>query len=89
MGEFGYSGKILSVDLSGGRHTDLATSDYADEFVGGRGIAAKLFWDNTPPNAAAFDPENCLICATGPVTGVFRTGRMSMGDMRQVSLGAT
>ena len=71
MGEFGYSGKILSVDLSGGRHTDLATSDYADEFVGGRGIAAKLFWDNTPPNAAAFDPENCLICATGPVTGFF------------------
>ena len=71
MGRFGYAGKILSVDLSSGKHIDLATSDYADDFLGGKGIAAKLFWDLTPPRTGAFEPDNCLICATGPVTGFF------------------
>ncbi|MEE8419598.1 MAG: aldehyde ferredoxin oxidoreductase N-terminal domain-containing protein [Dehalococcoidales bacterium] len=69
MGEFGYAGKILITDLSDGKSTEIATSGYSDRFIGGRGIAAKLFWDMVPTRAGAFDPENCLIYATGPVTG--------------------
>ena len=65
----GYSEKILKVDLSSGRVTRLSTLDYAGRFIGGRGLAAKLYWDEVPPDAGAFDPENCLIFATGPLAG--------------------
>jgi aldehyde:ferredoxin oxidoreductase len=67
--EFGYAGKILKVDLSSGKIGYLLTSDYADRFIGGRGIAAKIYWDEVPPKAKAFDPENRLIFITGPLCG--------------------
>jgi len=69
VAEFGYAGEILKVDLSDGNTTKLSTADYADRFLGGRGIAAKLYWDMVPPETKAFDPENCLICTSGPVAG--------------------
>jgi aldehyde:ferredoxin oxidoreductase len=72
MTEFGYAGKLLKIDLSSGTTTRLTTSDYADRFLGGRGIATKLYWDLVPAEARAFDPENCLIFVTGPVAGFTR-----------------
>jgi aldehyde:ferredoxin oxidoreductase len=72
MAEFGYAGEILKVDLSSGSMMRLPTADYADRFLGGRGIAAKLYWDMVPPGADAFAPENCLICVTGPLAGFAR-----------------
>ena len=68
-GEFGYAGKILKVDLSSARVSDVPTSDYADRFIGGRGIAAKIYWDEVPPEAKAFDPENRIMFMTGPLCG--------------------
>jgi aldehyde:ferredoxin oxidoreductase len=67
METYGCAGKTLRVDLSSRRTNELPTSDYADRFVGGRGIASKLYWDNVPPDAGALDPENALILATGPL----------------------
>ncbi len=65
----GYAGTILDIDLSTKRVGRLLTSDYASRFLGGRGIAAKLYWDKTPLAAKAYDPENCLVFMTGPVAG--------------------
>jgi aldehyde:ferredoxin oxidoreductase len=70
--EFGYAGKILKIDLSGGKVSKVPTAEYADRFIGGHGIAAKIYWDTVPPGAKAFDPENCLIYASGPVAGFSR-----------------
>ena len=67
--EFGYAGKILKVDLSSGIISELYTADYADRFLGGRGIAAKIYWDEVPPDARPFDPDNRLIFITGPLAG--------------------
>jgi aldehyde:ferredoxin oxidoreductase len=67
--EFGYAGKILKVDLSSSSMSDVPTSDYADRFVGGRGIAAKIYWDEVPPKTKALDPENLLMFMTGPLSG--------------------
>src|SRR3972149_11007310 len=72
MADFGYAGEILKVDLSAGIVTRLPTAEYADRFLGGRGVAAKISWDVVPPQTGAFDPENCLIYITGPVTGFNR-----------------
>ena len=69
MPDFGYAGEILKVDLSDGKITKLPTSNYADKYIGGRGIAARLYWEMVPPNAKVADPENCFICASGPVAG--------------------
>ncbi|GAG30470.1 unnamed protein product, partial [marine sediment metagenome] len=69
-GVFGYTGKILRVDLSTGNMTDVSTSIYADRFIGGRGIAAKIHWDEVPPQVGALDPENRLIFITGPLAGL-------------------
>jgi aldehyde:ferredoxin oxidoreductase len=69
-GAYGYAGKILRVDLSSGEIGEFPTTDYADAFLGGRGIAAALYWDEVPPDTGAFDPENRLIFMTGPLAGV-------------------
>ncbi len=67
--EFGYMGKILKVDLSTGSMSEVPTSDYTDRFIGGRGIATKIYWDEVPPQSNSFDPENRLIFMTGPLCG--------------------
>jgi len=71
-GIFGWTGKILKVNLSDSQISELDTLDYADRFLGGRGIATKIFWDEIKPGVKAFDPENYLILMSGPLaaTGV-------------------
>ena len=66
----GYAGEILRVDLSTGKITTVPTSNYAERFIGGRGIAAKIHWDEVSPETGPFDPENRLVFMTGPVCGV-------------------
>ena len=66
---FGYAGKILRVNLSSQSVTVSPTADYSDRFLGGRGIAAKIYWDEVPPDTEAFGPDNRLIFVTGPLAG--------------------
>jgi len=44
------------------------TSDHAS-FVGGRGLAAKVHWDEVMSEVGALDPENRLTFFTGPMAG--------------------
>ena len=67
--EFGYAGKILRIDLSTGSVAEVPTAEYAKRFLGGRGIAAKIYWDEVPPGVKALAPENKLIFVTGPLAG--------------------
>ena len=69
MTQYGYAGEILKIDLSDGNIARLPAAPYTDRFLGGRGMAAKIYWDMVPVQTGAFDPENCLIYATGPATG--------------------
>jgi hypothetical protein len=54
---YGWCGKILKVDLSSEVITEIDTHPYADRFLGGRGIATRLYWEYVPATARAFDPE--------------------------------
>lgn len=67
--ETGYAGKILKIDLSEGYICEVPVSLYASLFIGGRGIGAKIYWDEVPPEIKAFDPKNELIFMTGPLGG--------------------
>src|SRR4030042_2762081 len=69
VSDWGYMGKILRVDLSNKKTSDLATADYSGRFIGGRGVAAKIYWDAVQSPIKALDPENFLILMTGPLTG--------------------
>lgn len=64
---FGYVGKILRVNLSSGTIGLTSTLDYAERFLGGRGIAAKIYWDEVPPEASAYHEDNALVFVTGPL----------------------
>lgn len=74
-----YAGKILKIDLTSGTSETLNTADYADRFLGGRGIASKLYWDEVPPEAGAFDKENCIIVSLGPMAGLPAIGGSRWG----------
>jgi len=69
MANFGYVGKILRLNLSSGHSAVVPTMDYGS-FLGGRGIAAKICWDEVPPEIGALDEENRLVFVTGPLAGV-------------------
>jgi aldehyde:ferredoxin oxidoreductase len=65
----GYGGRVLIVDLSRGTSRVVALGDdTARLFLGGNGLAAKLLWEHVPPGIDAFDPDNAIVFAVGPVT---------------------
>lgn len=73
-------GKILLVDLTTGKFKTIPTMDYAGKYLGGRGLASRLYWDKVRPETSAFDPENRLIFMTGPLLAAGAQGcsRMSV-----------
>jgi len=65
-----YAGKILRVDLTTGAvNPENLPTDLAQQYIGGRGLATKLFCDEVDPTVDALSPENKLLMATGPLTG--------------------
>ena len=66
---YGWVGKILRVDLTTGKISTVPTSNYVPKFIGGRGVGAKIIWDEVSPKVGAFDPENRLTFMTGPLAG--------------------
>lgn len=74
----GWMDKILHVDLSNARTSEIETRLYAEKYLGGRGIASRLYWEKVTPDIKAFDPENRLIFMTGPIlaTGAQGAARM-------------
>ncbi len=45
------------MDLTSGKTETVPTSNYVPKFIGGRALAAKLYWDEVPPTCSALDPE--------------------------------
>jgi len=64
---YGWCGKILRVDLSNSKISELDTMDYTDRFLGGRGIATRIYWEEVEPDIGAFDPRNRLVFMSGPL----------------------
>ncbi len=58
---FGWTGTILHVNLSDGAVTRLPTPAYSNKYLGGRGIATRLYWEMVSPDTDALAPDNPLI----------------------------
>ena len=87
--QYGYAGEVLRVDLSSGSTAKIMTSDYAERFLGGRGIAAKIYWDEVSPETRAFDEGNRLIFALGPLAGIPLLGGSRWGVFGKSPLSAS
>ncbi len=66
---FGYTGRILHVDLTQGK-SSIQTFDeaFARKYLGGNGFAAKILYEGLKPGIDPFSPENLVVFAVGPVT---------------------
>jgi len=77
-----WMGKILHVDLTNAKVGEIKTQPYAEKYLGGRGLASRLYWEKVTPETGAFDPENRLMFMTGPLlaTGAQGAARMSVSS---------
>jgi len=64
---YGWTGKILRVDLSERKISQMKIDEYNHRFIGGRGIGEKIYWDESSPEKDAFHPESRFILMTGPL----------------------
>jgi aldehyde:ferredoxin oxidoreductase len=66
----GWNGKVLEIDLTTQRvKTYPLDMEMAHQFIGGRGLGARLLWDLVGPQIDPLSPENVLIFTLGPLTG--------------------
>jgi len=67
---YGWTGKILRVDLTGGK-VDVEQLDMktAKEYIGGRGLGIYFLNKEINPGCEPLSPDNMLVMATGPLTG--------------------
>jgi aldehyde:ferredoxin oxidoreductase len=70
----GWVGKILKVDLTSGAISEESTIPKYEKFVGGSGIGFRVIWDEVSPEAGAFDAENRIVFAAGPLVGTEAPG---------------
>src|SRR3954453_6507827 len=62
--------KILRVNLTNGTCTaEPLNMDWAQEYLGQRGLATKYFCEEVDPKVDPLSASNKLIFATGPLTG--------------------
>jgi len=66
----GYHGKILEIDLS---HSNIQVKplnrDILENYLGGRGLATKIFTDCVDPSCDPLSKDNVLVLATSPLIG--------------------
>ena len=74
----GWMGRILHVDLTNSKITQFSTQPYAEQYIGGRGIASRIYSETVTPEVKAFDPENRLIFMTGPLVATSTQGATRM-----------
>ncbi|WP_460041829.1 tungsten-containing formaldehyde ferredoxin oxidoreductase [Thermococcus atlanticus] len=66
----GWWGRILRVDLTNNKvQVQEYSPDVAQNFIGGRGLAVKILWDEVK-GADPLGPENKLVFAAGPFNGL-------------------
>jgi aldehyde:ferredoxin oxidoreductase len=66
---YGWVGKILRVDIDTGKCTTEDTLQYVPQYIGGKGLATRIAWNELEPDVGPYDPQNPLMFMTGPFTG--------------------
>ncbi len=87
----GYAGKFLEINLSHGTFKEVTFNDeLLKDYVGGRGLAAKILCDRLIDEWEELDPlgpDNVLLFLPGPLTGFFPGGRVCVSGKSPQSNG--
>ncbi len=76
---YGYTGKILHVDLTRGKlSTEQPTEDFYKTYIGGSAMGTYYVFKNTPAGADPLGPENTLTMMLSATTGVSISGQSRM-----------
>jgi len=68
----GYFMKILHVDMSECKtHVEEVDEEFALKYIGGRGWGARLVWENMKEDTDPLSPENIIVIAPGPLSGLY------------------
>jgi len=72
--KYGWTGTLLRMDLSTGEVAKAdSTKYYTDDFIGGRAMAARIYWDEVSQTTDPLSPENVLMIMSGPLGGTSAT----------------
>ena len=81
----GYTDHILRVNLSTNEiSVQKLPPDFKNKYIGGRGYAIKLIWDETRKKTKYNSPDNLLVMASGPLgndPGFPGTGKFIVGTI--------
>jgi len=67
----GWTGNILRINLTDKTFKiDHFTEEFAQKWIGGRGFALKILWDELKPGIDPLGPDNKLLVVQGPISGV-------------------
>ncbi len=87
----GYSGKFIQVNLTEESVQEITfDDDVLRQYLGGRGLAAKILWDELGEDwekTDALGSENILLFLTGPLTGFFPGARICVSGKSPQSNG--
>jgi aldehyde:ferredoxin oxidoreductase len=71
----GNTGKIINLDLSSNiTHIETLPDEYYKKYIGGSGLAAKIFWERGRFDVDPLSPEAMLIFMNGPFAGLKMSG---------------
>lgn len=69
---FAWMGNILRVNLTAGTVVaEPLNKEYAEKFIGARGLGTKYFVEEVDARVDPLSPENKIVFMTGPLTGTF------------------
>ena len=77
-----YQGKVLRIDLTRGESTvEPLNMEWAQLYLGGKGLLFRYLWDEIPPGLDPTSPDNPLLLVTGPFAGttVTTSSRLVVG----------
>ena len=82
----GYQGKILRVNLTDETiKVEDINEEWARKYIGGRGYATRIMWEEADPKVDPLSEDNKVIIATGPLDGTLAP---SSGRVMVVTKGA-
>ena len=88
MAKGGYVGKILVVDLTARKTSEIATADY-EQWGGGHGMGSAIFWDRCKDKTIdGFDPGNVVTFMTSPFAGTLTPSASGRTEVQGIGVQA-
>jgi aldehyde:ferredoxin oxidoreductase len=83
-----YTGSVLRIDLSAGTaKVEPLNMEWAERYIGGKGLLIRYLWDEVAPGIDPLAPENPMLFVTGPLAGtnVSTASRLVIGAKSPVT----